>query len=343
MAGDEMKPERPSRDDRFVTRVQELIAAAESGDRERAARLLQDQPGLASIQGSRPFWEGGVPGLVVAADRGNREIADLLLEHGADVNARSTPPHGPEHGWAPLHVALGDEAMAAHLIARGAVVDIFAAAGLGDEARVRALLDEEPARVRATGPDGATPLHFASTAAVARLLLDRGADLEARDAFHAGTPLRWACPRGSAAVIRLLRERGASADVFLLCALGDVDRLRALLAEDPARARVLGDEKDVLRGGGAATPLHVAAFYGQAGAVDALLSAGADVNARSTDGSLPLHDAAHGGHVPTAETLLRHGADLHDRDRRYDATPLEVARYFGKSAMAEFLAGRGTA
>jgi ankyrin repeat protein len=77
--------------------------------------------------------------------------------------------------------------------------------------------------------------------------------------------------------------------------------------------------------------------------MDALLSAGADVNARSTDGSLPIHDAAHGGHVLTAETLLRHGADLNDRDHRYDATPLAVARYFGKSAMAEFLAGRGAA
>jgi hypothetical protein len=32
-----------------------------------------------------------------------------------------------------------------------------------------------------------------------------------------------------------------------------------------------------------------------------------------------------------------------DRDRRDDATPLEVARYFGKSALAEFLAGRGAA
>ncbi|MFI5375427.1 MAG: ankyrin repeat domain-containing protein [Candidatus Rokuibacteriota bacterium] len=53
-----------------------------------------------------------------------------------------------------------------------------------------------------------------------------------------------------------------------------------------------------------------------------------------------MHDAAHGGHVPIAETLLRHGADLHDRDRRYDATPLAVARHFGRVALAEFLAGR---
>jgi len=71
---------------------------------------------------------------------------------------------------------------------------------------------------------------------VARLLLDRGADLQARDAFHAGTPLRWACQRGGAEVIRLLRERGASADVFLLSALGDVEQLRARLAEGPLQA-----------------------------------------------------------------------------------------------------------
>lgn len=65
--------------------------------------------------------------------------------------------------------------------------------------------------------------------------------------------------------------------------------------------------------------------------------------AASPDAPLAERQAAFGGHVPTAETLLRHGGDLHDRDRRYDATPLAVTRHFGRVAMAESLAGRGAA
>ena len=64
------------------------------------------------------------------------------------------------------------------------------------------------------------------------------------------------------------------------------------------------------------TPLHVAAERNPAvGIVDALLAAGADINARANDGTTPLH-VAWSNHRTIVEALLRAGADPLARDER---------------------------
>ena len=57
------------------------------------------------------------------------------------------------------------------------------------------------------------------------------------------------------------------------------------------------------------TALHYAAFGGQAELVDTLLAAGADVNARSTNGSTVVMMAAREGHADLAKRLLDAGAN----------------------------------
>ena len=91
--------------------------------------------------------------------------------------------------------------------------NIHAAARDGDAAKVRALLEWAPALVRARDPFGRTPLMIVAWESgrvdIARLLLDRGANVNASDRFG-DTPLTLAARRGFTSVVDLLVERGAS-------------------------------------------------------------------------------------------------------------------------------------
>src|SRR2546423_6635111 len=70
---------------------------------------------------------------------------------------------------------------------------LFKAVQTNDLATVKMILEAQPALVSARDTDhGATPLHHAKTLEIATLLVDKGAELEALDHMHWGTPLRWA-------------------------------------------------------------------------------------------------------------------------------------------------------
>src|SRR5438094_2276071 len=97
----------------------------------------------------------------------SREMLDVLLEAGADINAKSRWWAG---GFGLLHGA--EPELASYAIPRGAVVDVHAAARLGMMERLRELMETEPALVNARGGDGQTPLHLSSTIEVAAQLLD---------------------------------------------------------------------------------------------------------------------------------------------------------------------------
>ena len=77
------------------------------------------------------------------------------------------------------------------------------------------------------------------------------------------------------------------------------------------------------------TPLHYATRSNDLdpAVIDALLAAGADVNARGTLDQTPLHDAAEFNDNPAVvATLLAAGADVNARNR-HDQTPLIVAEF----------------
>ena len=83
---------------------------------------------------SRSATFGGRP---VAKARKNLPMLDVLLEYGADLNLKSNWWAGP---FGLLEWDITPEE-AAPLIARGAIVDIFAAAHLGMVDRVRELIE----------------------------------------------------------------------------------------------------------------------------------------------------------------------------------------------------------
>lgn len=176
-----------------------------------------------------PFFPFNSPALVACA--GDAAMVEVLLEFGADPNKRSEWWAGGFHA---LHVATG--AAAERLLAAGAVPDACAAAHLDRPDLLTALLAADPSRVHERGGDGQTPLHFARSRRVVDLLLEAGADIDARDVDHRATAAEWMLERtrggGRYELARYLVERGASADIMLAAALGRTTDVVAMLQRD---------------------------------------------------------------------------------------------------------------
>jgi ankyrin repeat protein len=115
---------------------------------------------------------------------GHWKVCDFLIKHGAEVNSRVS-----ETGETPLHNALAKAGRPYYiyvvrlLIEHGADVNAKTIPG-----------KETGAFMRDVRTKGETPLHRAAAyadEATIKLLLDNGADREARDA-HGDSPLTWA-------------------------------------------------------------------------------------------------------------------------------------------------------
>ncbi|HVY71201.1 MAG TPA: ankyrin repeat domain-containing protein [Verrucomicrobiae bacterium] len=208
--------------------VEAFKAAVLDGDVKETARVLERHPLLKSkLNDALPDHGFGTTPLLAAVGLQNKELIDLLLRSGADINGRS-------HWWAGGFGVLDDDhGLAAFLIERGAVVDAHAAARMGMLDRLKELVAADPAVVHARGGDGKTPLHFASTVEIADFLLAHGADLDARDIDHESTPAQHLL-REQPAVARHLVRRGCHTDILMAASLGELEIARKHLEADPA-------------------------------------------------------------------------------------------------------------
>ena len=177
-----------------------------------------------------PLFAFNAPAIVACAD--DLAMVEVLIEFGVDVNKRSEWWAGAFHA---LHIATG--AAADRLRRAGAVPDVCAAAHLDDLALLADLLTNDPRRVSERGGDGQTPLHFARSREAIDLLLNAGADINARDVDHRASPAEWMLDRaqgaGRYALAAYLVDRGADADIFLAAALGRTDHVVQLLTQAP--------------------------------------------------------------------------------------------------------------
>src|SRR5437868_3636782 len=164
--------------------VAEFVQALHAGDVARVRTLLDSHADVRAAINDPIDHFAGRP---VSSAKKNLPLLDVLLAYGADLNLKSAWWAGGfgllEHDCSPEE--------AAPLIARGAIVDVFAAANLGMFDRLRELVERDPSLVRARGGDGKTALHCARTVEIARYLLERGAAIDARDVDHESTPAQY--------------------------------------------------------------------------------------------------------------------------------------------------------
>ncbi len=317
------EPHRPSRDRELARRTLGLAHAAYFGDVARTRELLKERPGLARGTFSWFWywrWEGGgwTP-LHRAVEQGRVELCELLIEHGADLEASSPG------GWKPLHMAFGhrggEQPVAQMLRERGAVLDAFAAAGAGDVEALAAL------DVHAPCPEGATPLHFAGSAEVVEALVARGLAPTRRCAGNRARPLRWLLAHGRAPeVVQALIAHGAELDLIDAVTLGDRALAETRLKTDPdAVFRPLPER--CLVGKAGSSLLNLAAGRGHAEVVRLLLAHGADENGLGDRGALPLSQACFNACSDAVRALLEAGADPRRMDRDFEAPPLWVALF----------------
>jgi len=88
------------------------------------------------------------------------------------------------------------------------------------------------------------------------------------------------------------------------------------------------------------TALHAAAAGRSKAAAKLLLDAGADANARQTGGWTPLHSVAQNGDAEFARVLTEAGADVSVRADNQQR-PLDLALTKGQQAMVDFLEAHG--
>jgi ankyrin repeat protein len=292
--------------------VAEFLEHVGTGRIEQARAMLDANPSLVNMIGPHPFWGGRPQALHVAIEAKRREMFDLLIERGADVNGSNDL----YDEWSPLMIAINrDQAdIRDELLRHRARVGLFEALMLGDDQLVERWL--RSGRLPETTPNGGSTLAFARTPFAIDRLLDLHAPADLRDRWGS-TPLDAMSRlgvRGRALVAHMIR-RGVAAQPKDYARIGDTAALARLIEADPAIAR-----QDAV--------LIAAIDVGDRVLVAWLLERGANVNARTEAGSrgTALHCAAWNGDVPMVALLVEAGADRHARDEEHDNTPEGWAR-----------------
>jgi ankyrin repeat protein/serine/threonine protein kinase len=252
-----------------------------------------------------------------ASKRGQTWVADTLIRSGANVNARG------QDGATPLWLAAwqGHVDVAAALISNGADLEL------------RTDRDANGARY--------SPLIVAARnemKAVVRLLLRKGANIGAQDAYG-NTALHHAIQRGDKEMVMLLVD--STADIESKNDMGQgalhlsAINMPAFLAYLKRRGADI-ESRDVNN----CTSLHLTAGADARQATQYLIFSGANVKAQTKEGDTPFLLAAKGGLQRMMELLLEHGAGIEETNFAGRTALLEAAA-LNDINTTHFLIGRG--
>ncbi|PWT82864.1 MAG: hypothetical protein C5B57_07965 [Blastocatellia bacterium] len=269
-----------------------VIAAVKEGNLSAIRSLVQQRADVNARE------IDGTTALHWAAQSGNVPAVDLLIAAGADVNAVN------RYGITALALAArqGNAALLGSLLKAGADLRIADSA----ESEGQTLL-----------------MHASHTGSVEaiRLLVDYGADVNARERRTGTTALMWAAIEDQEAAINALLAAGAEIDAR--SALTRYPHTPPAVVGDPLEEGASYVGQTVLPKGGW-TALMYAARQDARGAVRMLAESGSDLDVTDPDGSSALMFAIINGHYDVAALLAEKGADVNLADRT-GMTPLYAA------------------
>lgn len=322
-----------------------FFLACMEGRAEDAKRMLATDRSLVFAADSRM----GLQAIHVAAGNDHAEIVEMLLEGGADVNARML------NGGTPLAISAGHgfETVSATLLAQpNVLVDgldhevermpLTAAAKEG-HAGIAAMLLAHGARV--DGVRGTMPLALAAQgghADIVSMLLEKGVDVNSVSNMHP-TALLLAAQNGHARVVAMLLANGVDVNLVepsnrtspLAAALnnGHAEVVSLLLTVDDINVNLAVGNEGIF-------PLLIAMVKRDLESVWLLLEKGANVNALTTGGYSPLIAAAELGLAEVVSSLLAKGADVHKASENGSSSLLFAAEK-GHAKIVEMLLAKG--
>ena len=306
--------------------------------------------------------------LIAALHGGYIQVAELLFQHGANIDVQGTDKQTPlhralgwqnssavtalqfllKHGvdvtaqrkdlWTPLHLvaARGDFEVAQTLLERNMDVKSW---NVDDETAVYPVPKPTFPRSEGNHPNLVQPLLY------------YGTDVNSRDNKGA-TPLHGASLRGSVEVVRALLDHGAHVNAEdnwgrtplhrVLGVGGYSDECRFSVAQLLIAHGADVNAQDKYDG----TPLHLVPYFLDLKLVRMLIDRGANVNARNNQDQTPLHRALRAEDYScedrflVAHLLVERGADVNARDA-CDETPLNLATYFLELKLVQMLVNHG--
>jgi ankyrin repeat protein len=145
-----------------------------------------------------------------------------------------------------------------------------------------------------------TTAHSGSVEA-AKVLIEHGADVNARESWHGETALMWAAAQKHPDMLKELVAHGA-----------DVNAMSTVVKWE---RQVTAEPRDKWLPLGGFTPLMFAAREGCVACLPILADAGANLNQADPDGITPMVNAIMNGHYDVARFLLDKGADPNLADK----------------------------
>ncbi len=285
--------------------------------------------------------QGSTP-LHIACLNGHTEIAEMLIEKGANIDALTLNECTQLH----LSCGAGNIEIVKMLIKKRAKVDVAAQDGctslyfacqIGYE-KIARILIKGGANTNTIGKGKYTLLHIASEEGhdkIVEMLIKKGADINATSQDKK-TPLHLACQNGHKKIAELLIEKVEEVDAInedgctplhLACLTGQTEIAQILIRKE---ARV-----DITTQDGH-TPLHLACYNGHEKIAELLVEKVEEVDAINEDGCTPLHLTCQNGHEKIVEILIKKGAKVDVATQNGD-TALSLARKQGHDKIVEML------